>query len=201
MKPSKPIKDWRNIFLDTSVIVDYLQNPERHSKNPVVQKRIINTQALIRSVTELDKENNTKCFLYVSAVTLAELMKTNRPDNIAQEVAQIFNTADVVFVDFSRSIANWLQRSLESYLPDNHKYEFIRSLEKALSENHVMNARQWVSDDLKIAASAGSVKRLDVILTADRRTFYPIAEKLELPCMVTDDIPLNLFGEIDIEIV
>ncbi len=201
MKPTKPIKEWRHVFLDTSVIIDYLQNSERHARNPSVQKRIISTQALINYVGGLDEEGNTKCAFYVSAVTLAELVKTAKPENVAQEISLVFNTANVVFVDFSRNIANRLQQSLANFLPDNHKHEFIRSLEKTLSENHVMNARQWVSDDLKIAASASIIKRLDVILTADRRTFFPITEKLEIPCMVTDDIPLDLFGELDTDIV
>lgn len=197
MKPSKPIKEWKYVFLDTSVIIDFLQNPEKHARNPQVQKRIVLTQKLINNLGSSDKGN--KCLFYVSAVSLSELIKSSRPDNIAQEIALIFNTSDVVFVDFTKNIANLLQRSLESYLPDGQKHILIKQLEKKLNVENVHNARQWVSDDLKIAATAHSVKKLDVLLTGDKRTFYPIAEKLGIPCLVTDDIPLDMFGELNIE--
>ena len=197
MKPSKPIKEWKYVFLDTSVIIDFLQNPEKHAKNPIVQKRIALTQKLINNLGA--SNNGSRCLFYVSAVSLSELIKSSRPENIAQEVALIFNTSDVVFVDFTKNIANFLQRSLENYLPDGQKHTFIKQLEKELNDKNVYNARQWVSDDLKIAATASTVKKLDALLTADKNTFYPIAEKLEIPCLVTEDIPLDLFGELDTE--
>jgi hypothetical protein len=196
MKPSKPIKDWKYVFLDTSVIVDYLQNPERHGKNPKVQFRIELTQKLIRTIAG---DKNNRCLIYVSAISVAELLKLVRPENAIQEVALLFNTSDVVFVDFTKSIANFLQRSLEQYLPDGQKHVFIKQLEKELNEKNIMNARQWISDDLKIAATASTIKKLDVVLTSDRKTFFPITEKLEIPCIVTDDLPLDLFGELDTE--
>ncbi len=197
MKPNKPIKEWKYIFLDTSVIIDFLQNPEKHTKNPKVQKRIELTQKLINNLGV--SNNGNRCLFYVSAVSLSELIKSSRPENIAQEVALIFNTSDVVFIDFTKSIANFLQKSLENFLPDGQKHTFIKQLEKSLKEQNFNNARQWVSDDLKIAATASTIKKLDVLLTADRNTFFPIAEKLEIPCLVTDDIPIDLFGELDIE--
>lgn len=197
MKPNKPIKEWKYVFLDTSVIIDFLQNSEKHAKNPKVQKRIELTQKLINNLGI--SNNGNRCLFYVSAVSLSELIKSSRPENIAQEVALIFNTSDVVFMDFTKSIANFLQRSLENFLPDGQKHTFIKQLEKVLNEQNVSNARQWVSDDLKIAATASTVKKLDALLTADRNTFFPIAEKLEIPCLVTDDIPIDLFGELDTE--
>lgn len=30
---------------------------------------------------------------------------------------------------------------------------------------------------------------------------YPIAIKLEVPCLITDDIPLNMFGDLDTDLV
>jgi hypothetical protein len=198
MKPSKPIKEWKYVFLDTSVIIDFLQNPERHTKNPKVQERIKRTQKLINYLG--NSNNGNRCVFYISAVSLSELIKLSRPENIGQEVALIFNTSDVVFMDFTKSIANRLQKSLEHFLPDGEKHKFIKKLEKSLNEQDVYNSRQWVSDDLKIAATAEStVRKLDVLLTGDRNTFFPIAEKLEIPCLVTDDIPLDLFGELDTE--
>lgn len=199
MKPSKPIKEWKYVFLDTSVIIDFLQNPEKHAKNPDVQNRIILTKKLINNLGV--SSNGSKCLFYISAISLSELIKSSRPENIAQEVALIFNTSDVVFMDFTKNIANFLQRSLENYLPDGQKHIFIRQLEKELKVKNMHNSRQWVSDDLKIVATASTVKKLDALLTADKNTMYPIAIKLEVPCLITDDIPLNMFGDLDTDLV
>ncbi len=201
MNPSKPIKEWSRVFLDTSVIIDYLKNPESQAKNPALQRRIIDTQALIKIITALDNEGNTKCRFYVSAITISELTRKSLSDSVAQDIIQTFNSADVVFVDYTKTIANELQKSLANHLPEEHKREFLRELTKSRAEINSMNARAWVSDDLKIIASSKIVKGLDVILTADKQTFYPITEKMGIPCMVTDRIPYDLFGKIDTEIV
>ena len=46
MAKVKPIAEWQHIFLDTCVIIDLLQNPEKFQKNPEHQQRIIDTKNL-----------------------------------------------------------------------------------------------------------------------------------------------------------
>lgn len=120
--------------------------------------------------------------------------------NTVKELVLLFSAGDVTFVNFSKDIALRLNQSLEHYLPEGQKHQFISFLEKELKANNVANARQWVSDDLKIAASAKSIRHLDAVLTSDKNTFKRIADTLELPCisMFKEEFANDLFGDISV---
>lgn len=194
----KPIKEWKYIFLDTSIIIDYLKDAKIYSKpeNASERQRIINVQKLFDDV--LPKNENL--VLYVSAITLAEFIKSKRPDNIISEILEIFYSYEVTIIDFTANIANALQKNLEEYLPLGQKYQFRAKMEEARKKAEPMHAQQWVADDLKIVATAHSRMQkgvLDVVLTSDIKTFIPFATKFELPCLYSKDIPFDIFDEID----
>ncbi len=152
----------------------------------------------ILSNYDLETSKDRRQF-YVSSVTVAELRKLAAP-NTVKDIVLLFNSGDVTFVDFTKDIALRLNQSLENALPDGQKHQFISYLEKELRANNVANARQWVSDDLKISSSAKSLKELDAILTCDKNTFQKIADTLELPCisMYKEEFASDLFGEISV---
>lgn len=200
MKPTKPIVEWQNIFLDTSFIIDFLSDPERFNKNPEVKRRIEITHRVMEILSAYDKEGNkSRRNFFISAVTLGELRKLS-VENMAKDLVLLFSTGDVTFVDYTKDIALLLQRTLEDSLPSGQKHQFISFLEKELKARNYANARQWVSDDLKIVASAKFVKRLDVALTSDKNTFKLIADTLDVPCvsMFIEDFEQDLFGDISI---
>ena len=77
----------------------------------------------------------------------------------------------------------------------------MAELAKTLKENGIMSTRQWLLDDLKIVACAKiryNLGQLDVILTSDVKTFVPFAQKFQLPCLTSVNIPIDIFGNIDI---
>ncbi len=200
MKPAKPVKDWKHIFLDTSFIIDYLADPNKQRKNIVYQQRIDLVHQLMGILGNYEvSDKQEKRNFYISAVTIAELRKLS-PSNIAKDLVLLFNTGDVTFIDFTKDIALKINQHLEHYLPDGQKHQFIAYLEKESKAKQIGNARQWISDDLKIAACAKSVKNLDVVLTSDKNTFRLIADTLELPCisMFKEEFESDLFGYISV---
>ena len=52
-------------------------------------------------------------------------------------------------------------------------------------------------DDLKIASTAKSLTKLDVVLTADKKTFTPICAQLDIPFVETSNLPKDLFDDIN----
>lgn len=201
MKPNKPIAEWQHILLDTSFIIDVLSDPGRFQKNPEVKRRIEIAHRVMEILAVNDTESNkSRHNFFISAVTLGELRKLS-VETAAKDLVLLFSAGDVTFVDYTKDIALLLNRSLEEALPaTGQKHQFVRYLEKELAALGVANVRQWVSDDLKIVASAKSIKRLDVALTSDKNTFKLIADTLTVPCvsMFMEDFEQDLFGDISV---
>lgn len=201
MTPEKPILEWQHIFLDTSFIIDYLIDVNRITKNPEYKERLEITHKVMGILNAKNNSGDIKRRnYYVSAITVSELRKLNSNESISKKIVNLFDAADVIFVDYTKDIANLTHRMLEESLPTGQKHQFIAYLEKELKVKNFANARQWVSDDLKIISSAKSVKNLDVVLTSDKNTFQLIAKQLEVPCisMYKDQFVFDLFGEISI---
>ncbi len=200
MKPKKPITEWKNIFLDTSFIIDYFTYGKSDIKDQLTKERreLVNSVMEILSNYDLEGGNQKRNF-YISSLSVTELRKLEK-DNVAKELVRIFSASDVTFVDYTKNIALVLNRSLETHLPEGQKHQFLSYLEKELKYSNVVSARQWVTMDLMIAGSAKSVKNLDVVLTSDKKTFKLIADTLDLPClaMFKEEIDFDLFGEISI---
>ncbi|MEJ7678842.1 MAG: hypothetical protein WKG06_13485 [Segetibacter sp.] len=87
------------------------------------------------------------------------------------------NTGNVVFVDFSKEVAEYLHKNFTSYLSDNSLREFTSNLRKANMIWVQSVARKWIDDDVKIAGSAKMVRKLDALLTGDYKTFCLLQSK------------------------
>ena len=200
MKPTKPITEWKNIFLDTSFIIDYFTYGKSDIKDQLTKERreLVNSVMEILSNYDLEGGNQKRNF-YISSLTITELRRLVT-DNVAKELVRIFSASDVTFVDYTKNVALVLNRSLETHLPEGQKHQFLSYLKKELEGGSVVNVRQWVTTDLMIAGSAKSVKNLDAVLTSDKKTFKLIADTLDLPClaMFKEEIDFDLFGKISI---
>ena len=200
MKPTKPITEWKNIFLDTSFIIDYFTYGKSDIKDQLTKERreLVNSVMEILSNYDLEGVNQKRNF-YISSLTITELRRLVT-DNVAKELVRIFSASDVTFVDYTKNVALVLNRSLETHLPEGQKHQFLSYLKKELEGGSVVNVRQWVTTDLMIAGSAKSVKNLDAVLTSDKKTFKLIADTLDLPClaMFKEEIDFDLFGKISI---
>ena len=194
----KQIEDWKYVLLDTGVIIDYLILPERITKNEKHRKRVENTHKLFKYFA--DTSNECRKVLFVTAITLAELRKNIGEETILKNIVSLFNTADVTFVDFTKEMAMQIHTHMNLLDKEPHLNSFLKKLSNDLNKEKVYQASGWVSDDLKIIATAKFFKgKIDAVLTGDEKTFLPIAERFEIPVVNTFNLPKDMFGEIDVK--
>lgn len=192
----KPIEDWKNILLDTSVIIDFLMTPERVVKNDVVKNKVENTHKLFKYFE--DSANDNKRTLFISSITLSELRKIGIDTSILEVLVNLFNSSDVVFVDFTKEMAMQIHTHMGLLEKEPHLNKFIKDLTTDLNKSDVYQASGWVSDDLKIVATAKFFKgKIDVVLTGDGKTFVPLAQRFEIPVVNTMELPKDLFDGLD----
>ena len=193
----KPVKEWKRVFLDTSVIIDFLLSPERYENNPEVKDRITNTHKLLEY---LIAQTNNEVFFYISAITLSELTKIGETGTLDDILLELFSGSNIVFVDYTCKTAIDINTNLKKYLPKYSINQFLSRMETIKeSGGEFFQARQWVEDDLKISSVADSLKYIDVVLTGDNKTFVPIATMLNLPVLYTKNIPIDMFDDVDLE--
>ena len=97
MKPIKPITEWKNIFLDTSFIIDYFTYGKSDIKDQLTKERreLVNSVMEILSNYDLEGGNQKRNF-YISSLTITELRRLVT-DNVAKELVRIFSASDVTF--------------------------------------------------------------------------------------------------------
>ena len=193
----KPIEDWKTVLLDTSVIIDYITDPERIVDNATRKNKIIDTHKLFTYFDESSMAGKKRS-LFISSITLAELRKIESETTIVEYLMNLFNTSEVFCIDFSTEMAIPIHQHID--IPnDKHLNSFIKELSDDLNRTGVYHASGWVSDDLKIVATAKYFKtRIDAVLTGDTRSFLPLAERFEVPVVNTASLPKDLFEEIDV---
>ena len=197
MNVVEPIEKWKYIFLDTSVIIDLLLDANKFSKNIPVQKRINDTKKLFKYFSDSNTFKKKQYVFYVSAISVSELTAKLNND-LTLVLLRLFSAGDLTFVDFTKDIALTITNDIKMYLPNFSYNQFISQLEKELkNDNTVFNKRNWIIDDLKIASTAKSLTKLDVVLTADKKTFTPICAQLDIPFVETSNLPKDLFDDIN----
>jgi hypothetical protein len=196
----KKILDWKHILLDTSFIIDYLSDPERYLKNPVKKQNIEIAKSIMKRLSSSKKRG--KPYFYVTAITLGELQRFESK-TVFKTILEVFSAGDVNIVSYGKNEALEVSAFISGYGGYKHAKGprlFIRDMEKARKESGCLNHRGWVSDDMKILGCAKRLydrNLLDVILTSDEKTFFPIAEFWRLPCRVLNakHFPPDIFGD------
>lgn len=196
------IAAWKHVFLDTSFIFDIQKDPARFAKNPNEQKRIILANRMMDIMSRQRDDNSSRCIFYVSAISLAEMLKISGK-TAAEEVIGLLSGGDVVIVAFTRASALVMHEIMNKKFPDGKKFEFLKGLSARLQSANPASAWGAVSDDMKICACARTIKRLDAVLTSDINTFVPIAEAFSLPVLGVSEnsVPQDLFGDVSTELV
>ena len=198
MNTMKKISEWRYILLDTSFIVDYLSDPTRFASNPVKKENI----ELAKSIMELlsSEKRKIKPQFYITSITIGEL-KRLETESVAKKIIETLSAGDVTFLPYGKTEAEVLNKVVFAWKKEKQPKVTHKQLEDDCRNSGCANFRNWISDDMKILSCVKQLcqqKRLDVILTSDERTFLPIAELMELPCLVLkkENFPTDLFGEL-----
>lgn len=196
----KPIEAWKRVFLDTSVIIDYLQgrnNQDKEYSNQLLGERINLTNKVFELMREQEISREEKMQFFISSISVAELLKLASND-ARRELILLFNTSYIKFVDFTQDDAIKIKKVLNSRFENGEDFAFLKNLRNVVAQTNAHNPRSCVVDDLKIVASASNVKKLDIVLTSDWNSFQPIADIFSLPClsMKKENFQSDLFGKI-----
>ena len=184
----KKIKDWKRILIDTTALCSLFRSEKSGNKNShdhFVRKLIT---YLVGSKTS----NNEERTLLVSSVTVAELITNEEDSEKIKRIMRILDSKSVEFVDFDVEIALSFNAQLKHLLnkPSLHKI----ASEIGFETNNYAMAREWISKDFMIIMCAQGANA-DIILTADKNTFYPVAKEIEnCNCVLTYE---ELFDQSD----
>jgi hypothetical protein len=197
----KRISEWRHILLDTSFIIDYMSDPEKASGNPKKKQNIEIAQLIMRNLSS--KARKIRPQFYVTSITVGELIRIETK-TVSRKIIETFSAGDVIFLPYGKADALLLSEIVKEYAKVRAPHQSLKDIEKAKKDSGCIHYREWISDDMKILACAKRLydkRQMDVILTSDERTFFPISEFIGLPCRVlnTNHFPLDAFGDSIIE--
>jgi hypothetical protein len=188
MANNKPIvTDWEKIFLDSSVLINLLLY-HKGSKDPVclfVYKLI----SFLSSTKQNDGKSNRK--FYVSAVALSEVLDRDSED-IITTVINLINSHNVEFVSFDDEIAKEIAKDLAHHLTTDNLNRFAEEI--GWKKHELVLAREWINRDYMISMS-GRNRGVDVHLTTDHKTFYPICKKIDAFCAICNPDLFDVGGD------
>lgn len=173
----KKLIDWERIFLDTSIIIDYILG--EHPSSPEIDDRRKFTVKLIDFLANNKTESNKERTFLISSITVSELKRLNKEgSSVDIEVVKALKTENVEFIPFDNEAAEFMNNSFYASLNSAQQREFVKE-SKILVDNNYSLARRWILIDLMII-SCGAINssKSDIILTADHKSFSAICERL-----------------------
>jgi len=165
-----PLKSWRNILLDTSVIIKLfhtLGNTKDEEANFVLD--------LMRylSTNKTESEYSQRLF-YISAITISEIWSKSTNQTHVERIINALQSRNVVFVSYDEEIAQHINDKYHSILSNRKLNKFAEEISFG---NDLKMAREWILKDVMIIGTADYMD-CDVLLTNDKNTLIPIADKL-----------------------
>lgn len=174
----KPIVSWKKILLDTSILCA-LFRAEYHIEDPVT----VFITKLINYLSNSKAGDTTERVFYISTITLSELLTKENDEEKIKRILKVLDSSNVEFRSFDTPTALAFNIKLTDKL---HKTSLnARAKELGWKTGDYMDAREWIIKDYMIAMTA-VVKNADVVLTADKNTFYPLCCDVEnTNCILT----------------
>jgi len=185
--PDKPIKDWKRILIDTSIICNLF----RSEGKDVTDKTIIFSNQLITFLTNQKSSDLKERTFLISTITISELLTKEQDSEKIKKILRVLNSDNVEFIDFDLETSLTFNRYLYPHLSRSELHE--RAKELGFKTHEYMMAREWISKDLMIICS-GIEKGADVVITADKNTMYPIANDLNIFCVLAFPELFEVFG-------
>jgi len=173
----KPIHEWESILLDTGIILALFK---KHAGSDDEGINFVNK--LIKFLSETQTGKQTKRIFYISTVTLGEILTNEQDNDKIRRILRVLNGSDVEFLSYDIQPALAMNGKLKKYITREHLHQ--KAQELGFKTNDFGMGRQWIYADYMIAITA-EVMNLDVILTLDKKTFYPICrDDLNINCIL-----------------
>jgi len=188
------VSEWKRIFIDTSFIIDSVRNLDNIIETDSKYEYVKRTHALI-DYFNLPSQSDSSPIWITSSIVLSELSKFENSDAVS-ELQTIFNTPNIEIINFTKKEASFIVNDMVNYVEQKHISQYITQLRKDLAEMNIFNPKNYISNDALIIACA-KTKRCDVVLTSDENSFMHIAKQVNLPVLLTKDLPIDTFQQID----
>ena len=167
----KYFKDWRKILLDTTVLCSLFRS-EKSNSNVGHDKFV---RKLIDYLTSNKTSDGEDRIFLISAITLAELLTKEEDLYKIKRIMRVLQSNNIEFVDFDFEVGMAFNLNLKDKL--EKKQLHLRAKEIGFKSQDFAMAREWITKDYMIAM-CGIVNNSDVILTADKNTFFPILKDI-----------------------
>lgn len=168
----KSLNECVSIFLDTSVLINLLKLHKDTTEDSIIFSRelvdyLIDNKAVIESNKKIDRK------FYYSTITLSEMILIQNNQEKIKKIHQALSGYNIEIVSFHKDIA----------LHHNSLFNFTKDIgrSKTLFPNDHKLGREWISKDMMLIATASYLK-IDLILTADKHDFKPLADKMGVMC-------------------
>ncbi len=175
---NKPIKDWKTILIDTSIICALFR-----AQYEIEDAVTVFINKLIKYLSNSKSSDNSERIFYISTITLSELLTKEQDEKKVARILSVLDSTNVQFRSFDTPTAIAFNLALADKL---HKSVLnAKAAELGWKTGDYMSAREWIIKDYMIAMT-GAVKKVDVILTADKNTFYPLCADIDsCNCVIT----------------
>lgn len=176
---------WEHIMLDTTILFSYIQ-ATRESNTDI---RCNFVKRLIDDLNTNKSSTDKKRSFYISAISIAEMYDKSTDIKKTEKIVTKLNIANMTFVPFDVDIAEFMTSNYHQVLGTEKQKQISRELD--LPESEMELAREWITKDLMIIATADYLK-CDAVITLDERTFLPMAHKVDYFCCVAKEHRFNL---------
>lgn len=166
------------VFLDTSILIDLFNTSETNERTKFVRN-------LIESLnTSLPTKGKARTFC-ISSITIGEMVKfaSKTKDDVLVDLLTLLQAQNLEVLPYTDDIALNQNVLFKKYATKTKLNEFLKKL-RLFPHNYVL-AREYISRDFMIISTAHHINA-DVIITSDKNTFLPIAQELNIFCVVAE---------------
>ncbi|WP_298531105.1 hypothetical protein [uncultured Algibacter sp.] len=174
----KGILDWKVIMLDTSIILALFTS----EKEGVTDDRVLFTRELIDYLNSSNASDKKPRKFLVSSIVISEILTRENDSEKIKKILRVLDSENVEFVDFDLETSLLFNNQLYPHLGSKTLNKLAESY--GFKSHEFMMAREWITRDFMIIMS-GASNKADVILTADYKTFYQLANKSDVFCALT----------------
>lgn len=178
MMIKRKMAECTKVFLDTSILIDLFNTSVTNERTKFVRNLIdsLNNSSPIKGKTRT---------FYISSITIGEMVKfaSKSKDEVLVDLLTLLQAQNLEVLPYTEYIALNQNVLFKKYATKTKLNEFLIKL-KLFPHNYVL-AREYISRDFMIISTAHQINA-DVIITSDKNTFLPIAQEINIFCVVAE---------------